>query len=215
MKIRLLTSMAGDDFAYQFGDIIDTNEIVDRHNESAIKIAAAAFVADGDEMDVAREKAVAQVRSGIPGRSADEIGRGWIEAGLAEAPKSEQVLKADIEYAERVATEAMAQAEDANKQRDEIAAERDTLAAQVEVLADAAGDGADVAKQLGAVTAERDTLKKQLAEREAQLGTVRAEIRAEFEAKAPAGDMIDSAALADQLAAPREALNSALAPPSN
>lgn len=125
MKIRLLTSMAGDDFAIQYGEIID------------------------------RPQAVCDA---------------WVDAGIAEIPKTEAVLEADLATATQEAEAATRTAQAAVEENTQLAVENDQLQAQVEAITAAAGDGADSLKKVGELAAELDTVKKQLSEREAQLG---------------------------------------------
>lgn len=174
MQIRLLTSMSGDRESYQFGEIVETERFVRRD-------------AGGK----------------LLGLDAEGIGKAWIEAGIAEKPKTEQVLEANVAAAERVAAEATAEAASAVAERIEIARKRDELAAQVETLTEAAGDGADHAKEVGRLRAEVVNLQKQLQERETQLGGGQF---ARFSA--------DADAMANKLATARTGLDAVIAPTS-
>lgn len=151
MKLKLLCSMAGDNFSYALGDIIDTTDFASAPTEACPNPL-----------------------------SPNEIAEAWIAAGMAEEPKDEEILSADIAVVEAKLVDAKEEATAARELAEEVSAEAVQLRAQVAELTEATGDGADMAKRNAALAADVARLEKLVTEKDASLASVRTTVAAEL-----------------------------------
>lgn len=189
MQVKLKVAMAGDEFAYKPDDLVDTAWFVSKSVDEKGFLVREVVSKSGE---VFVERVLDEKGKPIKPLNATQIADLWVEALIAELPKSEDVLAHDVERAEIERDQALVSAEDAGRQRDEIAKERDELVARVELMEEAATDDAAAANLK--LTARVSELQKQLDEKDTTLGNVRktvtdelrpvieAEVAAKFEA---------------------------------
>jgi len=141
--------MAGEGHDYPYGSIVDTVHFASQPTEACPQPA-----------------------------TAQQIAEAWLAAGMAEVPKDEQVLEADLDRAEQRAADAQAEADAARELAEEASTANVALKAQVAELESIATGDAE--KRAASLAAELATTQKALDERVEQLGKVREKVADEL-----------------------------------